>query len=160
MNLKTLAKIEAATPFLLRFRNDVPEPMQQLIAPYLDQPYQLALKILDCCLDGSPISLDEISTRTGIHKVTVRQVIGVFQEGGIEFQTQPKQWQMLVNSEKRRPEKHKAEKHGSEKHGPEKHGPEKRGAERQISEKQISERQMVSSLPGQVPGKLGYERTR
>lgn len=96
MNAKTLAKIEAAAPFLLQFRCEMSTPLQTQIAPYLDRPYQLALKILDCCLDGTPRSIEEIATQTGINKVTVRQVLTVFQNNGIPLQTQPKRWQLLV----------------------------------------------------------------
>lgn len=100
MNSTTLAKIEAAAPFLLQFRNEVPPHLQNLITPYLDQPYQLALKILDCCLDGTPVSLDEISTSTGISKVTVRQVLSAFQQSSIQLQSQPKRWQLQAKSQR------------------------------------------------------------
>lgn len=74
----------------------MPDHLQELIAPYLDQPYQMTLKILDCCMSGSPVSLDEISARTGISKATVRQVLNVVQENGIQLQVEPKRWLIVA----------------------------------------------------------------
>jgi transcription initiation factor IIE alpha subunit len=97
MNSKTLAKIKAAIPFLVRFRQDVPVPLQILIAPYLDQPYQLTLKVMDCCTEEKLVSIDAIATKTGINPVSVRQVLNLLQNSGVALQsTRSKHWQRLA----------------------------------------------------------------
>lgn len=82
MNSKSLEKIQAATSFLKWFRSYFPESIQNRVRPYLDQPYQLALKIMDCC-DGSQYqSLKEIATAAKVSKNTASQVLSALRNGG------------------------------------------------------------------------------
>ncbi|MFH7029638.1 MAG: hypothetical protein ACHBN1_30805 [Heteroscytonema crispum UTEX LB 1556] len=47
---KSVEKIKDATNFLIWFRHCLPQCAQIQMRPYLDQPYQLALKVLDCSI--------------------------------------------------------------------------------------------------------------
>lgn len=83
MNPKSLEKIQAATPFLKWFRSCSPDSIQNRVRPYLDQPYQLALKLMDCC-DGSQYrSLEEIAAAAKVSKSTARQVLNALRDGGL-----------------------------------------------------------------------------
>ena len=57
MNQKSVEKIQTATKFILWFRHCLPQPFQQVVRPYLAQPYQLALEILDCCSGEEPMTV-------------------------------------------------------------------------------------------------------
>ncbi|MEP0914875.1 hypothetical protein NDI45_28655 [Leptolyngbya sp. GB1-A1] len=97
MNPKSLAKIQAATPFLQWFRSCFPNAIQNRIRPYLDQPYQLALKLMDCC-DGSEYrSLAEIAVAAGVSKNTACQVLGALRNGGlVSISSTSQGWQPLA----------------------------------------------------------------
>lgn len=83
MNPKSLEKIRAATAFLRWFRSYFPISIQSRIRPYLDQPYQLALKLMDCC-DGSEYrSVEDIALAAKVSKTTARQVLTALREGGL-----------------------------------------------------------------------------
>lgn len=83
MNPKSLEKIRAATAFLKWFRSYFPSSIQRRVRPYLDQPYQLALRLLDCC-DGSEYrSLEDIALTANVSKTTARQVLNALREGGL-----------------------------------------------------------------------------
>ncbi|MBD1848133.1 hypothetical protein H6F89_33230 [Cyanobacteria bacterium FACHB-63] len=57
--------------------------VQSRVRPYLDQPYQLALKLMDCC-DGSEYrSIEDIALTAKVSKTTARQVLNVLREGGL-----------------------------------------------------------------------------
>jgi transcription initiation factor IIE alpha subunit len=83
MNQTTLEKIRAATPFLSWFYYQLSHEAQEGVRGYLDQPYQLALKIIDCCNEETPQTSDEIASRTNLSKATVRQVLKALEAGGI-----------------------------------------------------------------------------
>lgn len=83
MNPKSLEKIQTATPFLKWFRQCFPESVQNRIRPYLDQPYQLALRLMDCCDGSEYCSMEEIATAAAVSKNTACQVLNVLREGGL-----------------------------------------------------------------------------
>lgn len=76
MNAKSLAKIQAATSFLRWFC------MQNRVRPYLDQPYQLALKLIDCC-DGSEYCSMEDLARSKREQNTACQALSALRNGGL-----------------------------------------------------------------------------
>ena len=83
MNSKSLEKIQTATPFLKWFRSYFPSSIQNRIRPYLDQPYQLALRLMDCC-DGSEYrSLGDLAVAAEMNKNTACQVLSALREGGL-----------------------------------------------------------------------------
>ncbi|MDZ4873573.1 MAG: hypothetical protein CLLPBCKN_002969 [Chroococcidiopsis cubana SAG 39.79] len=51
--------------------------------PYLAQPYQLALEILDCCSGEEPMTVETIAQKVAINKNTARQVLSALREGGL-----------------------------------------------------------------------------
>lgn len=89
MNQTSLEKIQTASSFLRYFRCSVPIALQAQIRPYLDQPYQLALNILDCCEDIDGCTTEAIAQRLAISKSSVRQVLSALREGGLVFTTSP-----------------------------------------------------------------------
>ncbi len=89
MNQTSLAKIQTASTFLRYFRDCVPLPLQAQIRPYLDQPYQLALNILDCCEAIDGCTPDAIAQRLELSKSSVRQVLSALREGGLVFMASP-----------------------------------------------------------------------
>lgn len=91
MNQTSLEKIQTASSFLRYFRCNVPISVQAQIRPYLDQPYQLALNILDCCEDTDCCTAEAIAQRLAISKSSVRQVLGALREGGLVVATRQAQ---------------------------------------------------------------------
>ncbi|MDX2230310.1 MAG: helix-turn-helix domain-containing protein [Leptolyngbyaceae cyanobacterium bins.349] len=85
MNQTSLEKIQAAAVFLRYFRRCLPTNIQAIVRPYLDQPYQLALNILDCCDGPDGCTAEEIAQRLTISKSSVRQVLSALREGGLVF---------------------------------------------------------------------------
>lgn len=83
MNSKSLEKIQTATPFLKWFRKYFPDNVQDQIRPYLDQPYQLALRLMDCCDGSEYCSMEEIAAAAAVNKNTACQVLSVLREGGL-----------------------------------------------------------------------------
>lgn len=96
MNPKSLEKIRAAAAFLKWFRSYFPISIQSRIRPYLDQPYQLALKLMDCC-DGSKYrSIEDIALAAKVSKTTARQVLAALREEGLVILTSTAgRWQLL-----------------------------------------------------------------
>lgn len=103
MNQTTLEKIRTATPFLTWFYCQLSQDAQEVVRRHLDQPYQLALKILDCCRREIPQTSEEISASTNLSKATVRQVLKALEAGGITFIVSPAnsttRWQAKKTSE-------------------------------------------------------------
>ncbi|MCU0569611.1 MAG: HTH domain-containing protein [Oculatellaceae cyanobacterium Prado106] len=96
MNKTSTDKIRSAALFLIRFRRCLPQSVQSFVRPYLDQPYQLALKILDCCSATQATTLGEIAQQAGVTRETVRQVLLALKEGGISFKdTSRRGWLLL-----------------------------------------------------------------
>lgn len=85
MNQKSVEKIQAATKFLLWFRYCLPQAFQKAVRPYLAQPYQLALEILDCCSADEPVSVEAIAQKVDVNKNTARQVLSALRDGGLIF---------------------------------------------------------------------------
>ncbi|NJL61726.1 MAG: hypothetical protein HC903_07730 [Methylacidiphilales bacterium] len=74
----------------------LPQKIQQIIRPYLDQPYRLALGILDCCDRMDAATVDEIAQKTSLNRETTRQVLKALQSGGMKFNiSSAKSWQIL-----------------------------------------------------------------
>lgn len=93
MNQTSLEKIQAASTFLRDFRQCLPAPVQAMVRPYLDQPYQLALNILDCCEEAEGCTSEAIAQRLAISKSSVRQVLSALREGGLVFTVRTaKEW--------------------------------------------------------------------
>jgi transcription initiation factor IIE alpha subunit len=89
MNQTTLDKIKAATPFLAWFHCQLSQEEQEVVRRYLDRPYQLALKIIDCCSQETPQTSEEIASSTNLSKATVRQVLKTLEAGGMTFIVSP-----------------------------------------------------------------------
>lgn len=83
MNSKSLEKIQAAAPFLKWFRQYFPNGVQSRIRPYLDQPYQLALNVMDCCNGSEYRSMEEIAAAAKVNKNTACQVLSALRNGGL-----------------------------------------------------------------------------
>lgn len=96
MNQKSIEKIQAATPFLIWFRCALSPSVQAMVRPHLDQPYKLALKVLDCCSAQAPRSVDEIAHVAEVSRETARQVLKALQAGGVPFAISPTHhWQPI-----------------------------------------------------------------
>ena len=96
MNQNSLNKIRSSTKFLLWFRFLLPQKIQRIIRPYLDQPYRLALSILDCCDRIDAGTVDEIAKKIQLNRETTRQVLKALQSGGMKFHiSSAKSWQIL-----------------------------------------------------------------
>lgn len=94
MNNGSLEKIQSATQFLLWFHYVLPPRLQEFIRPYLAQPYQSALRVLECCSNHQPSSVDKIAEKANLNKETTRQVLKSLQAGGMVFTSAPlKGWQ-------------------------------------------------------------------
>jgi|GEM_PF-3230919 hypothetical protein len=85
MNKTSADKIKSATPFLIWFRRCLPDRLQNTVRPYLDQPYQLALNVLDCCSSPQPPLIADIAQLAGVTRETARQVLQALREGGMTF---------------------------------------------------------------------------
>lgn len=100
MHHTSLSKIESASSFLLWFRTSLPPDLQEQLRPYLAQPYQSALKVLDCCSSTHPITLDAISEQTQLSKDSVRQMLKVLQTVGLVAATNSvKGWKTQTSPE-------------------------------------------------------------
>lgn len=96
MNPKSLEKIQVAAPFLKWFRNYFPQWVQDRIRPYLDQPYQLALKVMDCCNGSEYGSMEELAVAAKVSRNTAYQVLGVLRNSGLVILiSTPGGWQPL-----------------------------------------------------------------
>jgi len=83
MHQTSLSKIELARPFLIWFRFNLPPDVHQQIRPYLAQPYQSALKVLDSCQPDQGITVEAIAQQTQLNRDSVRQVLKVLQSMGL-----------------------------------------------------------------------------
>jgi len=89
MNSSTALKIERAAKFLKT-------PTAKQARDYLDEPYKLALEILEAFADGQPHNFSEIAEITGLNPCTVSQVLKALMRGGFEFTITPALgWQPL-----------------------------------------------------------------
>ncbi|BAZ42147.1 hypothetical protein NIES4101_81150 [Calothrix sp. NIES-4101] len=96
MNQNSLDKIRSSAKFILWFRSVLPSEIQQIIRPYLDQPYRLALNILDCCDRDNPITIDAIAQEINLNRETTRQVLKALESGGMKFNvSRARSWQIL-----------------------------------------------------------------
>lgn len=100
MNKTSTNKIRSAIPFLIWFRCSLPEDSQEQVRPYLERPYQMALKILDCCDSDRPLTVTEVAQLTGVSPDTARQVLLALREGGMPFNASPNRgWQSVKEGE-------------------------------------------------------------
>jgi hypothetical protein len=96
LNKTSTDKIRTAAQFLLWFRSCLPHSQQAKMRPYLDQPYQLALSVLDCCHSSQRLRIDDIAQKAGVKRETARQVLLALKEGGMPLTVAPVQgWQLL-----------------------------------------------------------------
>ncbi|MGG6269018.1 hypothetical protein ACQ4M3_30800 [Leptolyngbya sp. AN03gr2] len=96
MNKTSTDKIRSATQFLVWFRRYLPDNLQAKVRPYLDEPYQLALKVLDVCHSGQRLRVEDIAQRAEVKRETARQVLRALKEGGMPLAVTPVQgWQLL-----------------------------------------------------------------
>lgn len=99
MNKSSTDKIKSAALFLVWFRRCLPQPLQDKIRPYLDSPYQLALKIIDCCDSAQPLTVKEIAQTVGVAQETARQILQALREGGMPFTVSPtREWQAMQDA--------------------------------------------------------------
>ena len=99
MNKTSTDKISKATGFLIWFRRCLPQSVQARVRPYLDQPYQLSLNILDCCTPTQPLVVKEIATAAGVTRETARQVLQALKEGGMTFTVNSREGCLLSEGE-------------------------------------------------------------
>lgn len=98
MNQTSIEKIQAATPFLKWFRRYLPIRLQNTIRPYLDQPYQMALAVLDRCSDTECRTVEDIAAAVKVSKSTTRQVLNALRNGGMQFTvSESRSWIPLEN---------------------------------------------------------------
>lgn len=96
MNKTSTNKIKSVALFLIWFRHCLPQPLQDKIRPYLDSPYQLALKVIDCCDSARPLTIKEIAQTVGVAQETARQILQALKEGGMPFTVSPtREWQAM-----------------------------------------------------------------
>lgn len=95
MNKTSTDKIRSATQFLIWFRRCLPHNIQAQMHPYLDQPYQLALNILDCCSSTQPLGVREIAQLAGVTRETARQVLLALKAGGMDTVSPTRGWQPM-----------------------------------------------------------------
>lgn len=96
VNKTSTDKITSATPFLNWFRRCLPAQLQVRIRPFLDQPYQLALTVIDCCNPTQPLAVGDIAQSAKVSKETARQVLQALKDGGMNFAVTPtRNWQPL-----------------------------------------------------------------
>ncbi|NMF86301.1 hypothetical protein [Nodosilinea sp. P-1105] len=93
----TLSAIADAAEFLTYFRK-LPRAQQDLIAPHLDKPQRMALKVLNCCseLEGQPVSA--IASLADLHQESTRAILKAL-EGKIvaaEVTAGGKLWRIAV----------------------------------------------------------------
>jgi hypothetical protein len=96
MNKTSTDKIKSATCFLIWFRRCLPQGLQERIRPYLDSPYQVALKVMDGCESTRPLTVGEIAQSAGVAYESARQVLQALREGGMPFSVSPtREWQIV-----------------------------------------------------------------
>jgi hypothetical protein len=95
LNKTSTDKIRSATQFLIWFRYDLPQSLQASVRPYLDEPYQLALNVLDVCHSSQWLRVEDIAQKADVKRETARQVLLALKEGGMPLTVIPAQgWQL------------------------------------------------------------------
>jgi hypothetical protein len=91
----TLCAIANATDFLAYFRK-LPRTQQDMIAPHLDEPQRMALRVLNCCSELDGQSVGEIASLADLHQESARAILKVL-EGRIvsaEVTARGKLWKL------------------------------------------------------------------
>jgi len=70
----TLTQISNTTDFLAYFRK-LPRTQQDLIAPHLDEPQRMALKVLNCCSELEGQSVVAIAHLAELHQESTRAIL-------------------------------------------------------------------------------------
>lgn len=70
----TLRAITNATDFLAYFRK-LPRTQQDMIAPHLDEPQRMALKVLNCCSELEGQSVVAIAHLAELHQESTRAIL-------------------------------------------------------------------------------------
>ena len=70
----TLSAIASATDFLTYFRK-LPRTQQDMIAPHLNEPQRIALKVLNCCSELEGQSVSAIATLAELHQESTRAIL-------------------------------------------------------------------------------------
>ncbi|MEP1076291.1 helix-turn-helix domain-containing protein [Leptolyngbya sp. PL-A3] len=68
---------------MLWFRSSLSPDLQHQLRPYLAQPYQSALKVLECCSLECPLTVEAIAQQTQLSQASVRQMLKVLQAAGL-----------------------------------------------------------------------------
>jgi hypothetical protein len=74
MYSRTLGAIAEASDFLTYFRK-LPRAQQDMIAPHLNEPQQMALKVLDCCSELEGQSVKAIASLAQLHQESARAIL-------------------------------------------------------------------------------------
>ena len=70
----TLSAIANAADFLTYFRK-LPRTQQDMIAPHLDKPERMALKVLNCCSELEGQSVSVIANLAELHQESTRAIL-------------------------------------------------------------------------------------
>lgn len=70
----TLTTISNSTDFLAYFRK-LPRTQQDVIAPHLDEPQRMALKVLNCCSELEGQSVTVIANLAELHQESTRAIL-------------------------------------------------------------------------------------
>ena len=74
MYAPTLSAIASSADFLTYFRK-LPRNQQDMIAPHLDEPQRMALKVLNCCSELEGQSVGAIATLAELHQESTRAIL-------------------------------------------------------------------------------------
>ena len=93
----TLTKIADATDFLAYFRK-LPRNQQDAIAPHLNEPQQMALKVLNCCSELEGQSVSAIATLAQLHQESTRAILKALEGKIVAAEVTPggKLWRLSV----------------------------------------------------------------
>ncbi|MEA5448570.1 hypothetical protein VB780_08345 [Leptolyngbya sp. CCNP1308] len=74
MYSSTLSAIANAADFLTYFRK-LPRNQQDMIAPHLDAPQRMALRVLNCCSELEGQSVGAIANLAELHQESTRAIL-------------------------------------------------------------------------------------
>jgi hypothetical protein len=93
----TLSAIASAADFLTYFRK-LPRTQQDMIAPHLDEPERMALKVLNCCSELEGQSVGAIATLAELHQESTRAILKALEGKMVaaEITAQGKRWKLNI----------------------------------------------------------------
>lgn len=96
----TLSAIANAADFLTYFRK-LPRTQQDLIAPHLDEPQRMALKVLNCCSELEGQSVGAIANLAELHQESTRAILKALEGKMVmaEKTVQGKIWKLVGRSD-------------------------------------------------------------